>query len=68
MRGNYYRFSKVDDNTWHGYGPGRVTTFMVQDAEIMDEWNDYVIKFNKKHPELPINRTDYFNYMIAEIW
>ena len=68
MKVNYYRFSKVDDNTWEGYGPGRVTTFADKDAETMDAWNDYVIKFNKKHPELPIDRTDYFNYMIAEIW
>ena len=68
MRGDYYRFTKVDDNTWQGYGPGRVTTFMGMDADTMDAWNAYVIKFNKKHPELPIDRTDYFNYMIAEIW
>ena len=68
MRGDYYRFKKVDDNTWEGYGPGRVTTFMGMDADTMDAWNAYVIKFNKKHPELPIDRTDYFNYMIAEIW
>ena len=68
MRGNYYRFAKVDNKTWEGYGPGRVTTFAGMDAEIMDTWNDYVYKFNKKHPELPIDRTDYFNFMIEEIW
>ena len=68
MRSDYYRFAKVDDNTWQGYSPGRVTTFMGKDAETMDAWNDYVYKFNEKHPELPIDRTDYFNYMIAEIW
>ena len=68
MRSNYYRFTKVNDNTWQGYGPGRVTTFMGEDAETMDEWNDYVCKFNKKQPDSPIDRTDYFNYMISEIW
>ena len=68
MRGNYYRFAKLDDNTWEGYGPGRVTTFLGEDAETMDAWNAYVIKFNKQNPDLPIDRTDYFNYMIAEIW
>ena len=68
MRSNYYRFEKVDDNTWEGYGPGRVTTFHGQDAETMDAWNDYVCKLNKKHPDLQIDRTDYFNYMISEIW
>ena len=68
MRGNYYRFAKVDDNTWQGYGPGRVTTFIDMDAETMDSWNDYVIKFNKNHPDSLIDKTEYFNYMIAEIW
>ena len=68
MRGNYYRFAKVDDNTWQGYGPGRVTTFLGEDAKTMDAWSKYVHKFNEKHPELPIDRTDYFNFMISEIW
>ena len=68
MRGNYYRFAKVNDNMWEGYGPGRVTTFMGKDAETMDAWNNYVRKFNEKHPDSPIDRTEYFNYMIAEIW
>ena len=66
MIGNYYRFAKVDDNMWEGYGPGRVTTFMGEDAETMDAWNDYVCKFNKNHPDFPISRTDYFNFMISE--
>ena len=68
MRNDYYRFRKVNDDIWYGYGPGNVTTFLGQDAETMDAWNDYVTKFNKKHPDLPINRTEYFNYMIGEIW
>ena len=68
MRNNYYRFAKVNDNTWEGYGPGRVTTFAGKDAKIMDAWNDYVYKWNKKNPDSPIDRTEYFNYMIAEIW
>ena len=68
MIGNYYRFAKVDDNTWEGYGPGRVTTFMGEDAETMDVWNGYVYQWNKKHPDSPIDRTDYFNYMISDIW
>ena len=38
------------------------------DAEIMDKWNKYVIKFNKTHPESPIDGTDYFNFMIGELW
>lgn len=41
---------------------------MDMDAEAMDAWNNYVTKFNKKNPDLPIDRTDYFNYMISEIW
>ena len=68
MRNDYYRFAKVNNNTWQGYGPGSVTTFSGKDAEIMDAWNDYVCKFNKNHPDFPISRTDYFNFMIAEIW
>ena len=68
MQNNYYRFSKVNDNIWQGYGPGHVTTFYGKDAETMDTWNNYVNKFNKKHPDLPIDRTDYFNFMIAENW
>ena len=42
MIGNYYRFAKVNDNMWEGYGPGRVTTFSGMDAETMDGWNNYV--------------------------
>ena len=68
MRNDYYRFEKVNNNTWQGYGPGHITTFSGKDAEIMDAWNEYVHKFNKKHSDLPIDRTDYFNFMIAEIW
>ena len=68
MRNDYYRFAKVNDNIWNGYGPGRITTFMGKDAEIMDAWNDYVCQWNKKHTDSQIDRTEYFNYMIAEIW
>ena len=68
MRGNYYRFTKVNDNTWQCYGPGRVTTFSGEDAETMDAWSKYVHKFNEKHPDSQIDRTEYFNYMIAENW
>ena len=68
MRNDFYRFAKVDDNTWQGYGPGYVTTFMGEDAETLDAWNNYVTKFNKKNPDSPIDRTSYFNYMIAEVW
>lgn len=68
MRNDYYRFTKVSENTWEGYGPGNITTFMDIDAETMDAWNDYVTKFNRKNPDSPIDRTDYFNFMIAEIW
>ena len=68
MRNDYYRFAKVNDNTWQGYGPGHVTNFYGKDAETMDAWNDYVYKWNKKHPDSPIDRTEYFNFMIAEIW
>ena len=46
MRGNFYRFAKISDNTWQGYGPGRVVTFMGNDAEIMDKWNKYVTSKN----------------------
>ena len=68
MCNDYYRFAKANDNTWQGYGPGNVTTFHGQDAETMDAWNDYVCKWNKKNPDSPIDRTDYFNFMIAETW
>ena len=68
MIGNYYRFAKVNDNTWQGYGPGRVTAFLGEDAETMDVWNDYVCQWNKKHTDSQIDRTEYFNYMIAEMW
>ena len=68
MRGNFYRFAKISDNTWQGYGPGRVVTFMGEDAEIMDKWNKYVTRYNRKKPESPMDRTEYFNYMIEEIW
>ena len=67
-RHDYYRFAKVSDNIWKGYGPGCVTTFMDMDAEAMDAWNDFVYKHNKKHPDSPIDRTNYFNYMISEVW
>ena len=68
MRGNFYRFAKVDNNTWQGYGPGRVTTFLGEDAEVMDTWSDYVARYNKKHPDSPIDKTEYINYMIAEVF
>ena len=68
MRGNFYRFTKISDNTWQGYGPGRVVTFMGEDAEIMDKWNKYVIRYNRKNPDSPMDRTDYFNFMIEELW
>ena len=68
MRGNFYRFAKISDNTWQGYGPGRVVTFMGEDAEIMDKWNKYVTRYNRKNPESSMDRTEYFNFMIEEIW
>ena len=68
MRSNYYKFAKVNDNMWEGYGPGRVTNFYGKDAKTMDAWNVYVCQWNKKHPDSPIDRTDYFTYMIEEIW
>ena len=68
MRHDYYRFAKVGDNTWKGYGPGGVTKFTDEAAEAMDAWNNYVTKFNKKNPDSPIDRTSYFNYMISEVW
>ena len=68
MRGNYYRFTKVNNNIWEGYGPGCITTFAGEDAKTMDTWNEYVIKFNKRNPDSQIDRTDYFNFMISEIW
>ena len=68
MRGNFYRFTKTSANTWQGYGPGRVVTFMGEDAEIMDKWNKYVIRYNRKNPDSPMDKTEYFNFMIKEIW
>ena len=68
MKHNYYRFAKVNNDVWEGYGPGCITTFMGMDAETMDAWNNYVQKYNKKHPDSPIDKTEYFNYMISEIW
>ena len=68
MGGNFYRFAKISDDTWQGYGPGRVTTFVGVDAEIMDEWNKYVTRYNRKNPDSPMDRTEYFNFMIEEIW
>ena len=68
MRGNYYRFAKVNDNIWEGYGPGRVTNFYGKDAKTMDAWNAYIFQWNKKNPDSPIDRTEYFNFMISEIW
>ena len=68
MRGNFYRFIKISDNTWQGYGPGSVITFFGEDAKIMDGWNNYVTRYNRKNPDSPIDRTDYFNFMIEELW
>ena len=68
MRGNYYRFAKVSNDVWEGYGPGHVTTFKGMDAETMDKWNNYVTRYNRKNPESPMDRTEYFNFMIEEIW
>ena len=68
MRNDFYTFAKVSNNTWKGYGPGCVTTFTGKAAETMDAWNNYVTKFNKKNPDSPIDRTNYFNYMISEVW
>ena len=68
MRNNYYRFAKVNEHMWEGYGPGRVTTFLGEDAQTMDAWNDYVCQWNKKNPDSQIDRTEYFNYMISENW
>lgn len=67
MIGNFYRFTKISDNTWQGYGPGRVVTFMGEDAKTMDAWSAYVQKYNKKYPDSPIDKTEYFNFMIEEI-
>lgn len=44
------------------------TTFCGEDAETMDKWSDYVRRYNEKHPDSPINKTEYFNFMIEEIW
>ena len=68
MGGNFYRFAKISDDVWEGYGPGRVTTFYGEDAEIMDKWDKYVTRYNRKNPESPMDRTEYFNFMIEEIW
>lgn len=68
MKHNYYRFAKVGNDVWEGYGPGCITTFLGEDAKIMDNWNNYVQKYNKKHPDSPIDSTEYFNFMIEEIW
>ena len=68
MGGNFYRFAKISNDVWEGYGPGRVTTFYGEDAETMDKWNDYVTRYNRKNPDSPINKTEYFNFMIKEIW
>ena len=67
MKHNYYRFAKVDNEVWEGYGPGRVTTFMGEDAKTMDAWSAYVQKYNEKNPDSQIDKTEYFNYMISEI-
>ena len=29
MRNDFYTFAKASDNTWKGYGPGRMTTFAI---------------------------------------
>ena len=68
MQHDFYRFAKVNDNIWEGYGPGCVVTFTGEYAEAMDAWNNFVYKFNKKNPDARINRTSYFNFMIAEVW
>ena len=68
MEGNFYRFAKISNNTWRGYGPGYVITFMAEAAKIMDKWNKYVIRYNRKNPDSPMDRTEYFNFMIEEIW
>lgn len=64
----FYRFVKTDRNVWEGYGPGCVVTFMGGDAEALDAWNNYVVKYNKENLDSPIDRTNYFNFMIAEVW
>ena len=68
MQHDFYRFAKVNDNIWEGYGPGCVVKFTGEYAEALDAWNNYVTKYNKKNPDSPIDRTSYFNFMIAEIW
>ena len=68
MRHDFYRFAKVSDNIWEGYGPGGVTTFTDEAAEAMNAWNNFVYKFNKKNPDARIDRTSYFNFMIEEVW
>ena len=68
MQHDFYRFAKVNDNIWEGYGPGGVTTFTDEAAEAMNAWNNFVYKFNKKNPDARIDRTSYFNFMIEEVW
>ena len=68
MRHDYYRFAKVNNDVWEGYGPGSVTTFMGEDSKTMDTWDDYIARYNKKHPDSPIDKTEYFNHMISEVW
>ena len=68
MKGNYYRFAKINENTWEGYGPGRVTTFSGEDAKTIDTWANYVARYNKRHHGSPIDRTEYINFMISETW
>ena len=58
----------MDDNIWEGCGPGYVVKFTDEYAEALDAWNNYVAKYNKKNLDSPIDRTNYFNYMIAEVW
>ena len=47
---------------------GSLTFFAGEAAEAMDAWSNFVHKFNKKNPDSPIDRTNYFNYMISEVW
>ena len=68
MRNDFYKFVKANNNTWEGYAPGCVTTFAGEAADAMDAWDVFVYKYNKKNPDSLIDRTNYFNYMIAEVW
>ena len=68
MRNDFYTFAKASNKTWKGYGPGGVTRSTGEAAKALDAWNNYVTKFNKKNPDSPIDRTNYFNYMISETW